>query len=120
MVRVAGLAGQVMEGVTDRTKDGLTPSQQLEAIRDKVRSLLDRQHQCEKKLFSLCKKEGIKIVTPQSLDRKGAKWLSGWFSKKLFPVLTPLAIDPAHPFPFIQNGSLCARCSLAVPRTASG
>ena len=71
MVRVAGLAGQVMEGVTDRTKDGLTPSQQLEAIGNKVRSLLDRQHQCEKNLFSLCKKAGIKIVTPKSLDRAG-------------------------------------------------
>ena len=118
MVRVAGLAGQVMEGVTDRTKDGLTPSQQLEAIRDKVRSLLDRQHQCEKKLFSLCKKEGIKIVTPQSLDRKGAKWLSEWFSKKLFPVLTPLAIDPAHPFPFIQNGSLV--CAVQLNRAEDG
>ncbi len=118
MVRVAGLAGQVMEGVTDRTKDGLTPSQQLEAIRDKVRSLLDSQYECEKELFSLCKKAGIKIVTPESLDRAGTKWLSEWFSKKLFPVLTPLAIDPAHPFPFIQNGSLV--CAVQLGRAEDG
>ena len=71
MVRVAGLAGQVMEGVTDRTKDGLTPHQQLEAIREKVRFLLDSQYECEKELFSLCKKAGIKIVTPKKLDRSG-------------------------------------------------
>ena len=118
MVRVAGLAGQVMEGVTDRTKDGLTPSQQLEAIRDKVRSLLDSQYECQKELFSLCKKAGIKIVTPESLDRAGTKWLSEWFSKKLFPVLTPLAIDPAHPFPFIQNGSLV--CAVQLGRAEDG
>lgn len=118
MVRVAGIAGQVMEGVTDRSKDGLTPSQQFEAIRDKVRSLLDRQYECEKKLVSLCKKAGIKIVTPQSLDRVGTEWLSEWFSKKLFPVLTPLAIDPAHPFPFIQNGSLV--CAAQLSRADDG
>ena len=118
MVRVAGLAGQVMEGVPDRSKDGLTPSQQLEAIRDKVCSLLDRQYECEKKLFSLCKKAGIKIVTPQKLDRAGTEWLSEWFSKKLFPVLTPLAIDPAHPFPFIQNGSLV--CAVQLSRAEDG
>ena len=118
MVRVAGLAGQVMEGVTDRTKDGLTPSRQLEAIREKVRFLLDSQHECEKELFSLCKKAGIRIVTPESLDRPGARWLSEWFSKKLFPVLTPLAIDPAHPFPFIQNGSLV--CAVQLARAEDG
>ena len=118
MVRVAGLAGQVMEGVTDRTKDGLTPSQQLEAIREKVSFLLDSQHECEKELFSLCKKAGIKIVTPGKLDRAGARWLSEWFSKKLFPVLTPLAIDPAHPFPFIRNGSLV--CAVQLARAEDG
>ena len=118
MVRVAGLAGQVMEGVTDRTKDGLTPSRQLEAIREKVRFLLDSQHECEKELFSLCKKAGIRIVAPGSLDRPGARWLSEWFSKKLFPVLTPLAIDPAHPFPFIQNGSLV--CAVQLARAEDG
>ena len=104
--------------MTDRTKDGLTPSQQLEAIRDKVRSLLDSQYECQKELFSLCKKAGIKIVTPESLDRVGTKWLSEWFSKKLFPVLTPLAIDPAHPFPFIQNGSLV--CAVQLGRAEDG
>ncbi len=118
MVRVAGLAGQVMEGVTDRSKDGLTASQQLEAIREKVRFLLDSQYECEKELFSLCKKAGIKIVTPEKLDRSGAKWLSEWFSKKLFPVLTPLAIDPAHPFPFIQSGSLV--CAVQLSRAEDG
>ncbi len=118
MVRVAGLAGQVREGITDRSKDGLTPSQQLDAIREKVRFLLDSQYECEKELFSLCKKAGIKIVTPGKLDREGARWLSEWFSKKLFPVLTPLAIDPAHPFPFIQNGSLV--CAVQLSRAEDG
>jgi len=118
MVRVAGLAGQVMEGVTDRSGDGLTPSKQLEAIRDKVRFLLDRQHECQENLLSLCKEAGIKIVTPQSLDSSAAKWLSDWFSKQLFPVLTPLAIDPSHPFPFIQNGSLV--CAVQLSRAEDG
>ena len=118
MVRVAGLAAQVTEGVTDCSKDGLTPSQQLEAIRDKVCSLIDTQYECEKELFSLCKKEGIKILPPEKLDHQSADWLSEWFSKKLFPVLTPLAIDPAHPFPFIQNGSLV--CAVQLARADDG
>ena len=118
MVRVAGLAAQVTEEVTDCSKDGLMPSQQLEAIRDKVCSLLDTQYECEKELFSLCKKEGIKILPPEKLDHQSADWLSEWFSKKLFPVLTPLAIDPAHPFPFIQNGSLV--CAVQLARADDG
>ena len=118
MVRVAGLAVQVAEGVVDRSKDGLTPSLLLEAVRDKVRSLLDTQYECEKELFSLCKKAGIKIMTPEKLDRQSANWLSEWFKKNLFPVLTPLAIDPAHPFPFIQSGSLV--CAVQLARAEDG
>ena len=118
MVRVAGLVGQAMAGVTDQSEDGLTPSQQLAAIRDKVRSLLDRQHTCEKNLLSLCKDAGISMVNPEGLSPAATKWLSDWFSTKLFPVLTPLAIDPAHPFPFIQNGSLV--CAVALNRAEDG
>ncbi len=106
MVRVAGLVGQVMAGVTDRSIDGLTPSEQLKAIREKVKSLIDRQYECEKKLLSLCQNTGISIVDPEKLNSMDSRWLSSWFSTQLFPVLTPLAIDPAHPFPFIHNGSL--------------
>ncbi len=114
MVRVAGLVGQVMAGVTDRSLDGLTPSEQLMAIREKVRFLIDRQYECEKKLLSLCQSAGISIIAPEELSRRDSEWLSSWFSKQLFPVLTPLAIDPAHPFPFIQNGSLV--CAVALDR----
>ena len=106
MVRVAGLVGQVMAGVADRSADGLTPARQLDAIRDKVRSLLDRQHACERKLLSLCRDAGISITSPGSLGRAGRKWLSSWFETQIFPVLSPQAIDPARPFPFIRNGSL--------------
>ena len=106
MVRVAGLVGQVMAGVADRSADGLTPARQLDAIRDKARSLLDRQYACERKLLSLCRDAGISIASPGSLGRAERKWLSSWFETQLFPVLSPQAVDPARPFPFIRNGSL--------------
>ena len=118
MVRVAGLVGQMMAGVTDRSADGLTPAQQLDSVKRKVRSLLDRQNACENKLLSLCRKAGIRIVDPDGLNRAGREWLSSWFETQLFPVLTPMAIDPAHPFPFIQNGSLVYAVQLS--RSADG
>jgi len=106
MVRVAGLTGQIAAGIGERSQDGLTPRQQLSAIEGKVADLLRRQDDCLADLLADCKKDGVEVLGTDELRETDRAWLDDWFEAQIFPVLTPLAVDPAHPFPFIQNGSL--------------
>lgn len=103
MVRVAGLKGQVRAGIATISEDGLTPAQQLEAINAAAQQLLKSQQDCWIALKDLLHKEGIKVLKHKELSDRDAKWLENYFMDHIFPVLTPLAIDPAHPFPFIPN-----------------
>ncbi|MDH6229903.1 polyphosphate kinase [Mesorhizobium soli] len=103
MVRVAGLAGQVRQGIAIRTPDGRTPEQQLEQILVEVERLQEDQQKSLSELAVLLKKEGIENVTGDALNRDEKAWLEAHFMEQIFPVLTPLSIDPAHPFPFIPN-----------------
>lgn len=103
MVRVAGLKGQVTAGVKTISADGLTPAQQLAAINASVAKLLSDQQRCWADLATLLRKEKISVVSAQELSEREQKWLDDHFMEDIFPVLTPLAIDPAHPFPFIPN-----------------
>ncbi len=103
MVRVAGLKGQVRAGVTQRSADGLTPEEQLTRINAAVREVLKRQDECWEGLQAELDKEDIHVVTSDELNETDKTWLRGRFMDHIFPVLTPLAIDPAHPFPFIPN-----------------
>ena len=103
MVRVAGLKGQVEENVNKRSADGLTPSQQLLAIKDKVHELIRGQSDCWKALKVELRKNGISVIDLKELTRNDQAWLESHFMQQIFPVLTPLAIDPAHPFPFMPN-----------------
>jgi len=103
MVRVAGLKGQVRAGVTTISEDGLTPAQQLVAINDAAQQLMKSQQDCWIVLKDLLHKEGIKVLKHKELSDRDTKWLESYFLDHIFPVLTPLAIDPAHPFPFIPN-----------------
>lgn len=103
MVRVAGLKGQVRAGVTQRSADGLTPQEQLDRINTDVRDLIKNQNSCWGYLKSELSQEGIDVVTPRDLSGVDKEWLKNRFMDHIFPVLTPLAIDPAHPFPFIPN-----------------
>ncbi|WP_394891134.1 RNA degradosome polyphosphate kinase [Mesorhizobium sp. AaZ16] len=103
MVRVAGLAGQIREGITLRSPDGRTPEQQLEQLLVEVGRLQEDQQKSLSMLMSLLKKEGIEIVTAEALSKDEKGWLESHFQEQVFPVLTPLSIDPAHPFPFIPN-----------------
>jgi len=103
MVRVAGLKGQVRAGVTTISEDGLTPAQQLIAINDAAQQLMKSQQDCWIVLKDLLHKEGIKVLKHKELSDRDTKWLESYFLDHIFPVLTPLAIDPAHPFPFIPN-----------------
>ncbi|MGE4219303.1 MAG: RNA degradosome polyphosphate kinase [Alphaproteobacteria bacterium] len=112
MVRVAGLKGQVAAGVADPSQEGLTPAQQLEAIHREARVLLQAQQDCWDRLQAKLKRHGVCVVDPKHCTKAEREWLESWFSDQVFPVLTPLAVDPAHPFPFIQNGGLVMALSL--------
>ncbi|MBO6719362.1 MAG: RNA degradosome polyphosphate kinase [Rhizobiaceae bacterium] len=103
MVRVAGLAGQVREGIAERSADGRTPQEQLDQVLVEVERLQSEQQECLAQLAELLAREGIHIVRPDGLSDDERTWLRGHFEEAIFPVMTPLSIDPAHPFPFIPN-----------------
>ncbi len=103
-VRVAGLRGLVREGVHAPSADGLSPTEQLRRIDLDARALMIRQQECLAVLERLLKAEGIEILGPQNLRGADLKLMEAHFFEQVFPILSPLAIDPAHPFPFIANG----------------
>jgi polyphosphate kinase len=103
MVRVAGLHGQVQAGVTELADDGLTPSQQMAAIVGVANELVQSIGTCWQRLLRELSAAGVAVLPPDALSADEAAWLERHFQDEIFPVLTPLAIDPAHPFPFIQN-----------------
>jgi polyphosphate kinase len=103
MVRVAGLKGQVDAGVTASSVDGLTPKEQLDQINESVRDLFRQQDDVWDELQNHLAAEGIYVVSPGELDESERKNLEAHFLEHVFPILTPLAVDPAHPFPFIPN-----------------
>jgi polyphosphate kinase len=105
-VRVAGLIGQAKAGVTAVSPDGRTPAQQLAEIEQRAEMLLAEQRRVWRELRDLLREAGIEVCEPNALSRDDLAWLNGWFMERVFPVLTPLAIDPAHPFPFIHNMGL--------------
>jgi polyphosphate kinase len=103
MVRVAGLREQVREGVRLLSLDGLSPAQQIEKINEEAARLMGKQQKILKALRTELAGEGLKLVEPADLSTAERTWAEQKFLSDVFPVLTPLAIDPAHPFPFIPN-----------------
>ncbi|MBB4102725.1 RNA degradosome polyphosphate kinase [Allorhizobium borbori] len=103
MVRVAGLEGQVRQGVTLKSPDGKTPAEQLDDILKEIDNLQMEQQASFAVLQQYLSREGILIVRPAALSPEDRTWLENEFEESIFPVLTPLSIDPAHPFPFIPN-----------------
>ena len=105
-VRVAGLMGQAKAGVTARSADGRTPAQQLGDIQARAQQLIDDQQRVWHDLRGQLREAGIELCGAASLEGDDRQWLDTWFMDRVFPVLTPLAVDPAHPFPFIPNMGL--------------
>ncbi|MEZ6028287.1 MAG: RNA degradosome polyphosphate kinase [Hyphomonadaceae bacterium] len=102
-VRVAGLRQQARTGITRPSSDGLTPAQQLERIGSEASQLMSEQQRIWKELRSELKRSGLAVVEADDLNDGDCEWLRARFLESVFPVLTPLAIDPSHPFPFIPN-----------------
>jgi polyphosphate kinase len=113
MVRVAGLKGQVLAGIRAPSQDGMTPAQQLEAINRRAATLMQAQQETWRELRRLLDAAGLAVVGPDDLSAEERGWLEERFLAEVFPVLTPLAIDPAHPFPFIANLGLGMALQLA-------
>jgi polyphosphate kinase len=103
MVRVAGLVGQVGQGVEERSADGRTPAQQLSAIEQRVSELTSEQQRVWQELRTKLAENNLWVKTVDDLSKDALAWLDNHFMTQIFPVLTPQALDPAHPFPFIPN-----------------
>jgi polyphosphate kinase len=106
MVRVAGLRGQVRAGVKDASPEGLTPAQQLAAINERVAKLMRWQQEKWLDLIGELRSAGVTVVGAREITAHERRFLDEYFTAQLYPVLTPIAIDPAHPFPFIPNRGL--------------
>ena len=116
MVRVAGLVGQVLEGVAEISDDGHTPTEQLERIQQRVASLVASQQERWRTLRAELSNAGVVILDVHDLTRHERDWLQDYFLQRVFPILTPLAIDPAHPFPFIPNLGFTLALELLNPQ----
>jgi polyphosphate kinase len=106
MVRVAGLKKQIDAGVLDLPPDGMTPAEQLAAVRKTAMLLMKETRECYRQLLPLLKKAGIHILNYSDLSVRQRESLQAYFKEVIYPVLTPLGFDPGHPFPHISNLSL--------------
>ena len=116
MVRVAGLRRQSVSGTPHHSPDGMSAAEQVTAIRERVALLLADQRRCLSELLGELEPHGVRLVPMRTLTPAERRAIDEQFESQIFPVLTPLAVDPGHPFPYVSNLSL----SLAVEVQARG
>jgi polyphosphate kinase len=112
MVRVAGIAGQVRRQIEEISIDGRTPTQQLAAVHEEVLKIEASQQQTWSDLKGKLAECGIRVIGEERLETVSERWLRDYFREHVMPVITPQAIDPAHPFPFVANTGIGALFSL--------
>ncbi len=118
-VRVAAMKDQEAAGITSTLPDGLTPVQQLERVLDRARSLCERQQSIVlDELMPRLESEDIRICNWGDLGPQDKKYLADFYDSRVFPVLTPLAVDPAHPFPYVSNLALSVAAVVRDPDTS--
>ncbi|MFM2158968.1 MAG: polyphosphate kinase 1, partial [Cyanobacteriota bacterium] len=118
MVRVASLQSQLHAGLQAVSEDGRTPREQLREIRHQLEPLLHQQQEhYRNSLKPKLAEHGVLLLDYQQLSRKQKDWANSYFQRAVFPVLTPLAVDPAHPFPFISNLSLNIAATIRDPKS---
>ncbi|MHB1073291.1 MAG: polyphosphate kinase 1 [Gemmatimonadaceae bacterium] len=119
MVRVAGLRRQAAAGVTQTPADGLTPQEQLAAIAEEVADMTRRARRCLTELLEALGKHEVRILRVRDLSPSEWGAIDEYFEQEVFPVLTPLAVDPGHPFPYISNLSLSLAVEVRDPETGT-
>jgi len=117
MVRIAGLKGQIGAGIKTPSADGLTPERQLHEIAKNVSVLMERQQVIWRTLREELSASGIEVLHSNQLSDDELAWLGTYFNDRIFPVLTPIAISVAHPFPFIPNGGFSMALEMINPET---
>ena len=113
MVRVAGLAGQKLAGIQKTSQEGATPEDQLNKVLITCRELITTQEKNWRIITKELLQENIRVIKPKDISKPHQDWLADYFFEQILPVLTPLAIDPAHPFPFIPNEGFAIVLSLS-------
>ena len=106
MIRVAGLKHQTENNVTRRDIASMTPAEQIESISETCQQLVARQYAYLKDILGMLQKEGLSFVKPEEITSEQMKWLESYFEREIFPVVTPMAVDSSHPFPFLASKSL--------------
>lgn len=106
MIRVAGLKHQTENNIIRRDIASMTPAEQIESISETCQQLVARQYVYLKDILSMLQKEGLSFVKPEEMTGEQMKWLESYFEREIFPVVTPMAVDSSHPFPFLASKSL--------------
>ncbi len=120
MIRVSGLKEELEQNITELSPDGLTPAEQLFEIRERLLPMIEEQMRCLRdEIFQQLRAEGIDVAPYDSLTRKEKRELKAYFVESVFPVLTPLAVDPTHPFPYISPLSVNIGLVVQAPEEPS-
>jgi len=120
-IRVAGLKEQIKAGLSSTSPDGMSPAEQLERISERVRTLIARQHHVWARSLRLrLANAGVRVTDWSQLDDAARAHLGSVFEERIYPILTPLSVDPSHPFPYISNLSLSIAVAVRDPKTRVG